>query len=85
MIEQANDDDGINLVIHLAVDRDIRTRFAVALAQVPGQLDPRGERLRAAVLLNHFNVAVVAALEARAAHADQDGIEWFRCHSCELV
>src|ERR1035437_5963541 len=75
MVEQADDHDGVHLVIHLAVDRHVRPRFAVALAQVAGQLDPRRKRLRGQVLLNHFNVAVVAARKARAAHADHDGIK----------
>src|SRR5664279_2346381 len=84
MVEQADDHDGVHLMIHLAVDRDVRPRLAVAFAQVAGQFDPCRKGLRTEVLLNHFNVAVVAAREARAAHANHDGIERFRRHSGDI-
>jgi hypothetical protein len=32
MVEEADDHDGVHLVIHLAVDGDVRPRLAMALA-----------------------------------------------------
>ncbi len=80
MVEQSDDHDRVDFVIHLAIDCHVRARFAVALAEVTGQLDAGRKRLGGQMLLNHLNVPIVASREAGATHADGDGMKRFRGH-----
>ena len=59
MVQQAEDHDRVHLVVHLVVDGDVRSGFAVALAEMAGEFHPRREGLGREVILDDLNVPIV--------------------------
>ena len=72
MIQEGDDDDGVDLVIHFVVDHDIGAGLAVTLAEVPTELDIRGKRVFFKKFLDHLDVAAVPAGKAGTAHANRN-------------
>jgi hypothetical protein len=61
MVKKSNDHDGIDLVVHLIVDRDVGAGLAVPFAKVANEFHAGRKRRRRQVILDDLNVPVVPA------------------------
>ena len=61
MVKEADNHDRVRFVVHRAVNGNVRTRLAVALAEVTGELDARRQVFGLKAALDDFNVAIVPA------------------------